>query len=523
MNAALRRTLVATGAVVCLVVVPGYGQVAAGTAPKALFDGARPVRSCESLLALGVPNTTIESAAVETGGGGDPAVCRVKATVTHPPAGDKVGIFVELPVTQWNGRFLGTGGGGFSGGSPQRLRQQTVLGYATAATDTGHEGGSGSFALDSAGRLNWMLIRDNAYLGIHEMTVLGKYLVEAYYGRQPGHAYFEGCSTGGRQGLMEVQRYPADYDGVVAGAPAINWPKLHVEQLWGELVMREAGNFVPACKFAAAQAASIAACDALDGVTDGVIGDPRLCSFDPKALIGTSAGDCGAFTEADADVIRKIWQGPRRRDGTFLWYGLPRGADFTGLSKTGGTPISGEPFGITLDWWKFFLTQNPQWDWKTLSLPAYEQFFEQSVEEYGAAIGTDAADLAAFRDRGGKAIVWHGQADPLIYPQGTIDYYERVERQMGGAARTADFIRLFMAPGVGHCSGGPGPQPAGQLDAVLSWVEEGKSPDTLLTVGRDRSERSSATRPLCPFPLVARYKGSGGTDDSANFVCSETY
>jgi hypothetical protein len=158
-----------------------------------------------------------------------------------------------------------------------------------------------------------------------------------------------------------------------------------------------------------------------------------------------------------------------------------------------------------------------------LSLPAYEQFFEQSVEEYGAAIGTDAADLAAFRDRGGKAIVWHGQADPLIYPQGTIDYYERVERQMGGAARTADFIRLFMAPGVGHCSGGPGPQPAGQLDAVLSWVEEGKSPDTLLAVGRDRSERSSATRPLCPFPLVARYKGSGGTDDSANFVCSETY
>ena len=480
-NAALRRTLVAAGALISLAVGPSYGQ------------GATPVRTCDSLLSLSFPNTVIESAAVEGGRGTDPAVCRVNATVTHPPAGDKVRIFVELPVTQWNGRFLGTGGGGFSGGSPQQLRPQTSLGYVTAATDTGHEGGSGSFALDSTGRLNWMLIRDNAYLGIHEMTVLAKSLAEAYYGRQPRYSYFEGCSTGGRQGLMEIQRYPADYDGVVSGAPAINWPKFHVGQMWGQLVMLDAGNFIPPCKFAAAQAASVAACDA----KDGVIGDPRQCSFDPKELIGTSAAGCGAFTETDANVIRKIWQGPRRRDGSFLWYGLPRGADFMGVSK------AGEPFGVGMDWWKYFLTQNPQWDWKTLTFPAYEQYYDQSVEEYGAVLGTDAADLAAFRDHGGKAIVWHGQADPLIYPEGTIDYYERVERQMGGAAQTAGFIRLFMAPGVGHCRGGPGPQPAGQLDAVESWVEEGKAPDTLPT---------GAGRPLCPFPAVER-----------NSVCSQTY
>jgi feruloyl esterase len=449
-----------------MAVGPAYGQ------------GATPVRTCDSLLSLSFPNAVIESAAVEGGEGAGPAVCRVSATVTHPPAGDRVRIFVELPVTQWNGRFLGTGGGGFSGGSPQQLRQQTLLGYVTAATDTGHEGGSGSFALDPAGRLNWMLIRDNAYLGIHEMTVLAKYLTEAYYGRQPRYSYFEGCSTGGRQGLMEIQRYPADYDGVVSGAPAINWPKFHVGQMWGQLVMLDAGDFIPPCKFAAAQAASVAACDA----KDGVIGDPRQCSFDPKELIGTSAAGCGAFTETDANVIRKIWQGPRRRDGSFLWYGLPRGADFMGVSK------AGEPFGVGMDWWKYFLTQNPQWDWKTLTFPAYEQYYDQSVEEYGAVLGTDAADLAAFRDHGGKAIVWHGQADPLIYPEGTIDYYERVERQMGGAAKTASFMRLFMAPGVGHCRGGPGPQPAGQLEAVQNWVEEGKAPDTLPT---------SAGRPLC--------------------------
>jgi feruloyl esterase len=258
-------------------------------------------------------------------------------------------------------------------------------------------------------------------------------------------------------------------------------------------------------------------------VTDGVIGDPRQCSFDPKELIGTSAPSCSPFTEADANVIRKIWQGPHRRDGSFLWYGLPRGADFTGVSRTGGTPLSGEPFGISMDWWRFFLSQDPQWDWKTLTPPAYEQFFDQSVEEFGAVLGTDAADLAAFRDHGGKIIVWHGQADPLIYPEGTIDYYERVERHMGGDARTANFIRLFMAPGVGHCSGGPGPQPAGQLDAVLSWVEEGRAPDTLSAVRPAAAGRSSATRPLCPFPLVAKYKGSGSADDAANFVCSVTY
>ena len=491
--------------------------------PKPLFANGEAVRSCDSLRSLTLPNTTIESAALEPGTGASSEVCRVTATVTHPPAGDKVKIFIGLPAKNWNGRFQGTGGGGFSGGNPNGVRQPAALGYAAGATDTGHEGGSGSFALDANGRLNWMLIRDNAYLGIHEMTVVGKALAEAFYGKAPRYSYFSGCSTGGRQALMEAQRYPQDYDGVVAGAPAINWMKLHVEQMWGQLVMKEANNYVPQCRFQAATAAAVAVCDPIDGVKDGVIEDPKRCTYDPKALVGATVEGCGTFRAADVDVIRKIWQGPRRRDGSFLWYGLQPGGDFGGVSATGGTPLTGLPMGITLDWWKYFLTQNPQFDWTTLTYSAYEQLWDQSTEEFAAVIGTDNPDLSGFRARGGKAIVWHGWADPLINPEGTIDYYKRVERQMGGTAKTSEFIRLFLAPGIGHCGGGAGPAPTGQLEALLKWVEEGKAPDTLEAARRDQSGKVVRSRPLCQYPLVARYKGSGSTDDAANFVCSANF
>lgn len=481
---------------------------------------AQPVRACESLTSFSLPNTTIESAVVEPAAGTRPAFCRVTATVTHPPAGDKVRVFIGLPASGWNGRFEGVGGGGFSGGNPNGVVGPVAQGYAAASTDTGHEGGAGSFALDANGHLNWMPIRDNAYLGIHEMTLTGKALVEAFYGRGPRYSYFNGCSTGGRQGLMEAQRYPGDYNGILSGAPAINWTKLHVEQMWGQVVMLQAGNFLPQCKFAAAQAAAVAACDAADGVQDGVIDNPRSCTFDPEQLVGTSSGNCGAFTEADADVVRKIWQGPRRQDGSFLWYGLPRGADFFGVSGTGGTPLTGRPSGITLDWWRYFLNQNPQWDWTSLTAAAYEQYFDQSVEEFSGVIATDNPDLASFRDRGGKIVLWHGASDPLIYPEGTIDYYQRVQRQMGGAENTAQFVRLFLAPGVGHCGGGTGPPPSGQFEAVVKWVEEGKAPEVLNAVRRDQGGSIVRSRPLCQFPLVAKYKGTGGTDDAANFVCS---
>ena len=481
---------------------------------------AQPVRTCESLASVALPNTTIESATVEAATAARAAFCRVTAVVTHPPAGDRVKIFIGLPLSGWNGRFEGVGGGGFSGGSPNAILNPVAQGYAAGSTDTGHEGGSGSFALDATGHLNWQLIRDNAYLGIHEMTVTGKALAEAFYGKTPAHAYFNGCSTGGRQGLSEAQRYPADYDGILSGAPAINWTRLHMEQMWGTVVMLESKTFPAQCKYAAAQTGAIAACDAADGVMDGVIEDPRSCKFDPKQLVGTDIAGCGAFTDDDANVIRQIWQGPRRQDGSFLWYGLQRGADFMGLSATAGTPPMARPNPITLEWWRYFLNQNPKWDWSGLTRGAYEQYWEQSVEEFSAVLATDNPDLAAFRDRGGKIILWHGWWDQLIYPEGTIDYYQRVQKQMSGAENTSKFARLFLAPGVGHCAGGPGPQPSGQFEAVVRWVEEGKAPDTLTAVRRDQAGAIRRSRPLCPFPQMAKYKGTGSTDDAVNFSCA---
>jgi len=495
----------------------GFGaQPPLGTTPKPAIANVKPVRSCESLATVALPNTTIESAAVDPA---NPAVCRVTASTTHPPAGDKITIWIAIPTANWNGRFLGTGGGGFVGGMAAGVNQPVALGYASGATDTGHAGGSGSFAMGEDGRLNWQAIRDNAHVGIHEMTVTGKALTEAMYGAAPRYSYFNGCSTGGRQGLTEAQRYPQDYNGIVAGAPAVNWPKLMMQSMWGTLQEAAAADPIPVCKLGAATAAAIAACDGIDGVKDGVIEDPARCTYNPEALIGTSAGDCGTFTQADADVIRKIWQGPRRRDGTFLWYGQSRGADLAALTNSRGTPLKAQAFPFTVDWLKYFITLNREFDWSTMTPAAYEHFWDQSVEQYGIVIGTDNPDLAAFRDGGGKAIIWHGWADQLITADGTIDYYKRVQQQMGGAEKTSQFARLFLAPGVAHCAGGAGPNPYGQLDMLLSWVEDGKAPASLTAARRDQTGAITRSRPLCQYPLVAKYKGSGSTDDAANFVC----
>lgn len=484
--------------------------------PDALYPNAQPVRSCESLAGFSLEHTTVEDAVV------DGSVCRVSAVSTHPPEGDVVRIWVAIPMTGWNGRFLGTGGGGFSGGSERGVSQPAAQGFAAGATDTGHSGASGSFALDEAGRTDWQSIRDNAHLGIHEMTVAGKAFTERLYGRPPGYSYFSGCSTGGRQALMEAQRYPQDYNGIVAGAPAINWPKLHVQQLWGPMLMHLEDNPVAPCKLAAATAAAVDACDMMDGVRDGLLGDPMRCTYDPESLVGTSSGDCGTFTEADASIIRRIWEGPRREDGSFMWYGASRGANLAALSGSSGTPLRPQAMGITLDWWRYFLSQDPEFDWTTVTRQGYERFWERSVEQFGEVIGTDNPNLRPFRDRGGKAILWHGWSDQLITASGTVDYYDRVVEELGSRDAAESFIRLFLAPGVGHCGGG-GPTPTAPLDALMAWVEEGRAPEMLLASQDGSRGGTSRTRPLCVYPLVARYTGSGSTDEASSFVCSPDF
>jgi len=512
---ARRRFAVST--VAALWALTAATSATAQRTPAPLINDARPARSCESLADVTLPDTTIESAAVEDG------VCRVTAVRTHPPAGDRVTIWVAIPMSGWNGRFVGTGGGGFAGGSPRGLTQPVSLGYAAGATDTGHEGGSGSFALEPDGGLAWQLIRDNAHIGIHVMTETGKALTEALYATPPRFSYFTGCSTGGRQGLMEAQRYPLDYDGIVAGAPAINWPKLHVQQLWGPMLMNDESNPVAPCKLAAVTAAAIAACDTIDGVNDGVIEDPARCDYDPASFVGESGGQCGTFTQTDASIVRRIWEGPRRTDGSFLWYGAAKGADLSALSGSSGSPLQPQAMFITLDWFKYFLTQDPDFDWKQVTPHGYERLWEQSVEQFGTVIGTDNPDLGAFRDNGGKAILWHGWADQLITAFGTIDYYERVEKAMGGSRATDQFVRLFMAPGVAHCAGGYGPNPYGQLEALVEWVEEGEAPEMLPAAMRNESGDVVRERPLCPWPKVARYRGRGSTDEAASFTCEDDF
>jgi hypothetical protein len=515
---------VVTAALAATVAMAGLdGPAAAATAGSSVRLASQPAPSCESLSGLTLPNTTVDSATAVPATATTPGHCAVKLTVNNPPSDDQVRVGVFLPE-DWNGRFQGIGGGGFVGGNPDSPSVAALQGgYATAGTDTGHvgSGGQGAFALNSDGTLNWQLINDFSYLGIHEMTVTAKAVIAAYYGSGPRYSYFNGCSTGGRQGYMEAQRYPHDYDGIAAAAPAINWDRFMVAQMWGTLVMRLADNFVPQCKFAAANAAAVEACDSLDGVTDGVIGDWKGCHFDAQLLVGTATA-CGTFTATDAEIVNKIWEGPRDQSGNFLWFGLLPGASFGALNTTvtlpDGTTI-GIPFLFSLNHFIYWLARDPSFDWRTMTYDDYVQFFHQSVAEFNGVIGTSDPDLSAFRDAGGKIVAWVGTYDQLIYPQGSIDYYERVVAEMGGLEKTQRFFRFFIAPGVAHCAGGPGAAPADPFAALVKWVEKHRPPQELLGVRRDGSGNVVMSRPVCLFGENAVYKGRGDTNEAKNFVC----
>lgn len=491
-------------------------------APKPLYPNATPVCPCENLTKVAIPNVTIDAAVIVRSK--EAAPCVVLATVTHPPYGGRVKVFLVLPTKGWNGRFRGVGGGGFVGGYLFHAKHAAELGYAAGGTDGGHEGDRGNFALDENGRLNWQGIVDFAYRAVHDMTVVGKALTEAYYGKPPRYSYFTGLSTGGRQGLVEAQRYPDDYDGILAAAPAINIPQLNSSFLWPQLVMLEANNFLPVAKLRAVTDAAIAACDELDGIKDGVVDDPWRCTYDPRQFVNTRVGE-GTFTESDAQVVQKIWEGPRNRDGSFLWYGLARGANLSRLAEVEGSPLAGKPAALTLDWFRFFLLQDPHWNWTTITPARFEMLSRQAVEEYAEVLGSDNPDLTRFRDRGGKIILYHGLVDEYIPAEMSIDYFKRVQQRMGGPDQTTQFFRLFLAPGVDHGFSGGGPLPTGpdpsfgggrplptgEMDALIRWVEEGRAPDMLLTERRDPSGKLLNTRPLFPYPRPAT-RGTGSPD-----------
>jgi feruloyl esterase len=481
-----------------------------------------PAPTCEGLREMSRPETTVTEAREDPGDATTPRSCRVTLTVTDPVDDGAVTVWVYLPVDGWNGRFQGVGGGGFLGGDPERLLDPLRAGYAAAATDAGHTGPTADFALDAGGNLDWPAIEDFGYEGIQDMTRAAKDVVRAFYGADPAHSYFNGCSTGGRQGVMEAQRFPDEYDGIVAGAPVINFPELQTGQIWGQVAMLTSGNPVAPCKFEAALAATIEACDTLgDNVRDGVIGDPLACGFDPGTLVGR-ATPCGPITVADVDVIRRIGEGPRRVDGGFLWYGLAPGAPFAGLNDTVEVDgrLEGKPFQYDLWWLGLFLAQDRDWDWKTLTPASFETFFDQAVRQYDDVLGAADPDLSAYERSGGKLLLWHGAADFGVPFQGTVDYYERVRATLG-AERTQQLVRLFLAPGVGHCRGGAGAQPADPLAALVDWVENGNAPTTLDGRRLAQDGTVTGTRPICPYPAVARWNGQGNPDDAATYTCAD--
>ena len=437
-----------------------------------------------------------------------PAHCAVTLYLTHPGAGDHVLVDVWMPTSGWNGRFEGTGGGGYAAGQFDTALAPAIQGgYAAASTDAGvgdNVVSPAAWALNADGSVNTALLTDFAYRSVHDMTVAAKQITASYYGRNAAYSYWNGCSTGGRQGLMEAQRFPTDYNGILAAAPAINWGEFIPSELWPQVVMNEAKDYPTSCEFDAFTNAAVAACDKSDPANGGIIDDPMTCGFDPRSMIGKTVvcdGRTLTITAADANVVRLIWQGPKTPQGRQLWYGLTKGAPFEGLAgttTTAGSVEVGAPFPIAATWVSYFLKQDPSFDVSTITYAQFTQIFEQSVREYGSIIGTNDPNLSAFEKAGGKMITWHGLADQLIFPQGTVNYYQRVQAATGGARNVSSFYRLFLAPGVEHCGAGNGPAPTDPLSALATWVERGKAPN-VLPASVVTANGSVLSRDLHPF------------------------
>jgi feruloyl esterase len=522
MRYTLTTVLIAAGALAAVAV---NGELTATAAP-----------SCESLASLRLPNTTITlaqevspgaftppapaEAASATAGPAEafrdlPAFCRVAATLKASSDSD-IKIEVWMPTSGWNGKFQGVGNGGWAGSIsyyygpwPLSLASALRRGYAAASTDTGHVGeiGDGSFAVGHPEKLV-----DFAYRAVHEMTVQAKSIVSTYYGRAPRLSYWNSCSNGGRQGLKEAQQYPTDYDAIIAGAPGTSWTHLFAHSLWvAQAVLTDPKSFIPREKYAAIHRAVIQACDGLDGVKDGAIEDPTRCHFDPQVMQCTGADAATCLTTAQVEAARRIYAPARNpRTGREIFPGLEPGSEMGWAALAGPTP-----YRAANDHYRFVVFKNRNWDFKTLDFD--KDLALADKRDHGMINATDP-HLKRFFDRGGKLLMYHGWNDPLIAPRNSINYYTSVTNAFGGANKIADSMRLFMVPGMSHCSGGDGTGNFDDMKVLEQWVEEKKAPERIV-VSHLTNGVADRTRPLCPFPQVAVYKGSGSADDAENFVC----
>jgi hypothetical protein len=494
--------------------------------------------TCESLASLELPHGAVTSAGMQpagpfTSGGSRVRVavdfCRVQLTL-RPSDDSDIRVEVWLPASNWNRKFQGIGNGGFAGSIAydEGLAAAVSQGYAAASTDTGHRAGAtdASWALRHPEK-----IADFGYRAIHETALAAKAAIHAFYGEVPKRSYFNSCSNGGRQALMEAQRYPEDYDGIVAGAPAYAWTRLLTTAVFDAQALADSDNYIPASKLPAIQAAALAACDANDGVKDGVIEDPPSCHFDPGVLLCNGEESAACLTAPQIGALRKLYAGP----GASIMPGYSPG----GEANSGGwnTWITGPGPGRSVqlafgeNFFKYMVYGDAAWNYKASSL---ERNLRVADEKTGAALNATDPGLSRFRERGGKLILFHGWSDAAIPPQATVQYYESVLNKLG-AEKTGEFVRLFMVPGMGHCYGGAGPNVFGQFGvpaadadhdvdaAVERWVEQGIAPERIVATkfknGANGVSAVERTRPLCSYPATAHWSGKGSPDDAATFVC----
>ncbi len=493
---------------------------------------------CENLTKLVLPHTTIISAAVVASAGSIPTHCDVKATA-RPTSDSEINFEVWLPPSDWNGKYQQVGNGGWAGNIPiPAMAEPLKRGYAVAGTDDGHTAPGAIWAIGHPEKLV-----DFGYRAVHETALQARAIVQAFYGREPTRGYFVGCSDGGREALMEAQRFADDFDGIIAGAPANDWSHLLAAALWNErALLDDPKGTIPAAKLPAIQKEVLAQCDALDGVRDGVIEDPRMCHFRPEVLTckGPDSDEC--LTGPQVIALAKIYAGPRNpRTGAQIFPGFPPGVEAEqGSWSTWIIPTANRTpaqFFFANTYFGQAVYENPKWDFRTANF--YEDV-RYGDEKAGAVLNSNSPDLRSFRGRGGKLIQYHGWGDAAIPPASSIQYYERVKDFMSkfpdarsNSAQPLDgFYRLFMVPGMGHCGGGNGPNtfgnsPGAPIDpdhdvvaALEQWVEKGVAPKQLIGTGRVSGDSSTTlTRPLCAYPQTAHYNGTGDTNQAANFTC----
>jgi feruloyl esterase len=345
------------------------------------------------------------------------------------------------------------------------------------------------------------------------MTVTSKAIIQNFYGSAPRYSYWNGCSTGGRQALKEAQKFPADYDGIIAGAPANYQTHLHVWSIWvAQQMNKTPDSFLPADKLEVLHKAVLAACDANDGVKDGLLNDPTKCHFDPKTIECKGEDLPNCLKPAQVQAVQAIYAGPKNAAGKEVFPTFEPGSEL-GWFILGGQQAA----SVASDTFAYIVYKNPQWDWKTMNLDSDVALLDKTED---GSIDAMDPNMKPFFARKGKLLMYHGWSDQLIAPMNSINYYSSVVKNLGGEKKASNDVRLFMVPGMAHCGGGEGPNDFDKVTAIQQWVEQGKAPEVMIASHTDKAGTVDRTRPLCVYPKVAKYKGSGSTDDAANFTCA---